>query len=831
MNIFRKHFLFLFLFLCLSSFLEGQIPENPFKAPLYWSVYENHIMAEKAGETGIYISEKDFSDNINWVDTNLKDFGYTIICIDGWGDVKQINANGYRTSHSTNWIHDYAWWSDTLQKRGMTLGMYMNPLWLHVADNDTKTLIAGTEIPVSTLKDPSEISNFSWCQIDHPGAEQYVKGYIQFYADMGVKFLRVDFLSWFENGQDRYLGRVGPDRPHEYYETALRWMREACDANGMFLSLVMPHLFDDAATEQKYGHMVRINEDCGDGEWYKFSDNARGLHREGWSQYANPFDGFIYWSKIAGRGKMILDGDFIRLNSFSSVEERKSVVSMHLMAGGPVSIADQWNTIGGNLWIYQNEEILALNEDGFVGKPLSNDPLNDSSQIWTGKMSNGDWVVGFFNREGSAKTREINFQDILGIPEGFVRDLWTHADLGVMSSLSKSIASHRCQIFRISAGINKLVSPVFSIKGGSYPVAKTISLSSSTIGAKIYFTRDGTMPSLSSYEYTSPIEVTSSETIKAVAVKEGMDGSYISKEIYFIGEAPAQGGMYVGGTFNGWTLLNAPMNYMGSNNWATEKISITAGSQQLKFANQYNWKGTDWGNASGLTGIAKITTGGSANISFTAPESGDYIIRFNDYTLQYSITKVLDSQQNEMYIGGTFNSWNLSQSKMELVDDNLWSSDSILLLAGNQMVKFANTADWSGVDWGRSYGFTGTAKISTGGLPNISFTVPRDEKYVFTFNDKTLAYSIISRTTDIKPTSISGISLYPNPVSDRLSINIENETSARVTIYSVSGKILHDALESGKPIVLDMKSLTGSGLFVVKLTTSSIVRQFEIFVY
>lgn len=58
--------------------------------------------------------------------------------------------------------------------------------------------------------------------------------------------------------------------------------------------------------------------------------------------------------------------------------KEKSVVSLHLMAGGPVSIADQYNTIGSFLWIYQNAELLALNVDGFVGKPLTNNPSDRS---------------------------------------------------------------------------------------------------------------------------------------------------------------------------------------------------------------------------------------------------------------------------------------------------------------------------------------------------------------------------------------------------------------------------------------------------------------------
>lgn len=85
----------------------------------------------------------------------------------------------------------------------------------------------------------------------------------------------------------------------------------------------------------------------------------------------NMFDGFIHWSKISGRKKVILDGDFIRLNTFDTDEEKQSVISLQLMAGGPVTVADQYSTIGDNLKFYQNEEMLALNTDKFVGKPLS----------------------------------------------------------------------------------------------------------------------------------------------------------------------------------------------------------------------------------------------------------------------------------------------------------------------------------------------------------------------------------------------------------------------------------------------------------------------------
>jgi hypothetical protein len=634
--------LFIYLLFIATCTLTAQNPVNPFKAPLYWDVYENNFLKEKAGVANNYITENDFLANINWVDTNLKSLGYTMICVDGWGDV-DYNQYGYRTKHSSMWVHNYAWWSTFLQSKGMTLGIYDNPLWVNKNAANAGIKVRGTDILLSSLINTGENTTwFTWLQVDHPGAEEYVKGYVQHYADMGVKYLRVDFLSWFESGYDRNVGTVGPVRPLVYYQNALRWMREACDANGMFLSLVMPNLFNDGLTEQKYGHMVRIDEDCAEGGWYRFSDNARGVKRSGWSQFANPFDGYVYWSKIAGRGQMILDGDFIRLNTYANDEERKSVVSLHLIAGGPVTIADQYNTIGSSLWIYQNEELLALNKDGFVGTPLSNDPTNSLNQVWKGQLSNGDWIIGFFNRETSLQTRSISLSTDLGLSGNvFVRDLWSHTDLGSVSSLSKSVPAHGCQIYRISTITNKIISPVFSIKSRTFTNSFSVSLSTTTTGASIYYTIDGSIPTSASLLYTNPILITATTVLSAIAIKSGMTDSYINKAIYTFNVPASQTAMFIGGTFNGWNLSTLPMTYTGSNNWTTNPITLTAGAQQLKFANTSNWTGSDWGNTSGLSGTASLSTGGLPNISFTIQETGNYIISFNDFTLAYSIVNSL----------------------------------------------------------------------------------------------------------------------------------------------------------------------------------------------
>lgn len=69
---------------------------------------------------------------------------------------------------------------------------------------------------------------------------------------------------------------------------------------------------------------------------------------------------------------MIMDADMLRLNTFANDEECKSAVSLELIAGAPLDIADQYDTIKDRAWIYQNEELLALNKKRNFILPIVN---------------------------------------------------------------------------------------------------------------------------------------------------------------------------------------------------------------------------------------------------------------------------------------------------------------------------------------------------------------------------------------------------------------------------------------------------------------------------
>jgi hypothetical protein len=626
------------------------------KPPLYWSVYGYHIVRQQQESStpdaisgtddfsttaNNYIPEAEFQANIDWVEAKLKPFGYDMVAMDGWGDTLTLNEHGYRASHSQNWVHDYAWWSQHLRSRGMRLGMYANPLTVLTPSTDMETKIVGTDILVSSLIDTSESTLFRWVQVDRPGAEQYVKGYIAYYANMGIDHLRIDFLSWYENGFDRYLGRVGPDRPRQDYATALRWMREAADQHGMYLSVAMAHLYNEAELERQYASSIRINEDVDYGEWWKFSGKDRGQRFENWSQWANAADGFTYWSYLSGRGKVRLDGDFLRMTTFSTDSERRTAMSMGLIAGGPIAVADRYNTIGKELQVYQNEEMLALNLDGFVGKPRVNDPTNEASQIWTGQMSNGDVIVGLFNRESTTRSRSISLAEV-GIKGEFaVRDLWQRAPLPATSAISVQLAPHASMILRLTPGAST------SCNAQSIEVDAIGDVDYGNPGPKLSATASSGLPvqfevALGAAEISAnQAQPTGKSGIVYVVATQPGDGTWcaaipVTKSFAVIGgHQPA---MYIGASFTNFaTSIEMQLK---DEIWIAQAVQIPAGNHEFKFTNSDSFSKKDWGNAQGLSGVAVPTTGGGSNIKFSVPEDGFYRVKFNDLTLEYSLQRV-----------------------------------------------------------------------------------------------------------------------------------------------------------------------------------------------
>ena len=88
--------------------------------------------------------------------------------------------------------------------------------------------------------------------------------------------------------------------------------------------------------------------------------------------------------------------------------------------------------------------------------------------------------------------------------------------------------------------INGAVStPTFGVAAGSYGPAQSVTLSSATTGAELYYTTDGTTPTTSSSIYSSAIDVALTRTIKAIATKVNFTNSGVGIAAYTINGAVA----------------------------------------------------------------------------------------------------------------------------------------------------------------------------------------------------------------------------------------------------------------------------------------------------
>lgn len=95
--------------------------------------------------------------------------------------------------------------------------------------------------------------------------------------------------------------------------------------------------------------------------------------------------------------------------------------------------------------------------------------------------------------------------------------------------------------FTITGTLPQAAAPTFSPVGGTYSTAQTVTVSTTTSGASIRYTTDGSTPtSTTGTLYSGPITVSSTTTVKAIAYASGFTDSAVSTATYTIAVTPAK---------------------------------------------------------------------------------------------------------------------------------------------------------------------------------------------------------------------------------------------------------------------------------------------------
>ena len=115
---------------------------------------------------------------------------------------------------------------------------------------------------------------------------------------------------------------------------------------------------------------------------------------------------------------------------------------------------------------------------------------------------------------------------------------WTGSASSVTFTIGGTTGNRRLASIAVtyasSSTTNACATPTFNPKAGVYTTTQNVTISTTTDGATIYYTTDGTDPTTNSNAYTAAIPVSTTTTIKAIAVKNGMDNSAVATATYTI---------------------------------------------------------------------------------------------------------------------------------------------------------------------------------------------------------------------------------------------------------------------------------------------------------
>jgi hypothetical protein len=146
-------------------------------------------------------------------------------------------------------------------------------------------------------------------------------------------------------------------------------------------------------------------------------------------------------------------------------------------------------------------------------------------------------------------------------------------------------------------------SPTFSVAAGNYTSTQTVSLSDTIPGASIYYTTNGSTPTTGSTKYSTPISVSATTTIQAIAVASGYNNSAVASATYTI-SAPAPVSVSLGSAANVYAIVNIGSKVSGT---GVDRHEYAYPAQQL--GTQVSWAGSTFtfGTPGTLNGMESTT--------------------------------------------------------------------------------------------------------------------------------------------------------------------------------------------------------------------------------
>jgi parallel beta-helix repeat protein len=292
----------------------------------------------------------------------------------------------------------------------------------------------------------------------------------------------------------------------------------------------------------------------------------------------------------------------------------------------------------------------------------------------------------------------------------------------------------------------QVAAPTFIPAGGSYSSAQTVTISSTTNGASIRYTIDGSTPTETNGTlYSGPISISVTTTLKAIAYEAGFSDSTVSTAIYTIS--------------NGTTLTSASGFYNQAMPAAQAGTFTTSWDASTSISPSNSLIGLSQGSATAYTGIAvsvrfnpsgdiDARNGGAYAALSTIPYSANMTYHFrvvvNVPAHTYS-AYVTPPGGSEITIGTNY-AFRTEQAGVTQLDT--WNADVNATPGGSLTVSNFSTT---------SYTITASAGSNGSISPTGAVTVGQGANQAFTITPNS-GYAISAVTVD--GTSVGAVSSY-----------------------------------------------------------------------
>ena len=202
---------------------------------------------------------------------------------------------------------------------------------------------------------------------------------------------------------------------------------------------------------------------------------------------------------------------------------------------GSRTSSSTWADSSGNLWLFAGT--------GFD----STGAFGDLNELWEFSPFTNEWTWMGGNNVVGSSGGQPGVYGTLGVPApgnipgartgqaawtGSNSNLWLMGGCGFDISDAQACFNDLWEYQPAATVSSPAATPSFSLAPGNYNTIQTLTISDATPGATIYYTTNGTAPTINSAVYSGPITISSPEVFEAIATAGGYSNSAVATAVY-----------------------------------------------------------------------------------------------------------------------------------------------------------------------------------------------------------------------------------------------------------------------------------------------------------